>query len=108
MSLFIDVVVLLLAIGVCVAAVCVAAWLWVSGMGTVGVRVAGSVAAFFVLAAAFTVLVATSNGDDDGVHEWRGGSGPDTVCDYEVRSELVGKIVQNITYTVCRDAGASR
>ena len=43
----------------------------------------------------------------DGVHDWRGGAGPATVCYYEERNEplLVGKVTtyHDVTYTVCRD-----
>lgn len=44
----------------------------------------------------------------DGRHEWRGGAGPDTECNYQIRQEFVGVVgkgghYEDHTYTVCLD-----
>lgn len=59
------------------------------------------------------VIAAFMFGESDGRHSWRGGSGPDTRCFYEIRDETQtssdgkGGTVQTpvqVTYTVCQDA----
>ncbi len=107
MGLFLDISVFLICLGVITAAVIGAAWLWVEHKGSLRDRILASVMAFVVAAAGLTVAVSVLD-DDNGVHSWRGGAGPDTVCEYEVRSEMVGKVIQNVTYTVCRDPEGDR
>lgn len=50
---------------------------------------------------------ASPDGQPDGVHRWRGGTGPATVCRYTVENEtvMVGKVpvAQTAVYTECRD-----
>lgn len=50
------------------------------------------------------IIPATKN---NSVHQWDGGSGPNTKCVYETqtRTEMVGKVPVNHEYTVtvCRD-----
>lgn len=70
------------------------AWPWVCG----------AVLYFCVWIAAASALA--FGGDDDGYHEWRGGHGPETRCEYQVRQEtsLVGKVpvTRDVVYTVCK------
>lgn len=60
---------------------------------------------------AFTAAFVPWSSDSATSHEWTGGTGPATVCNFEKRTRmiLVGKVTvpQDYTVTVCRD-GASR
>ena len=90
MGLFLDISVFLICLGVITAAVIGAAWLWVEHKGSLRDRILASVMAFVVAAAGLTVAVSVLD-EDNGV-----------------RSEMVGKVIQNVTYTVCRDPEGDR
>ena len=84
-----------------------AMWLAMEHEKPIPAILVGIVGSTFLVALGWWVLSTYTGESNLGVHSWKGGSGPGTVCEYEVKqtTKMVGKVPvsSDEVFTICRD-----